>query len=152
MARMERYVNGRPVYLWWCFSFQPSVYFTLAKYGQWTGGRRKGRKPRKEDGRVFSVSIFWVFWTLFELVLQEEFPFTESLGSCTTVQMVSADLRKDAASITVNFVSSCTVSQLLGKEIMQTTCGIHLGCPWHSTGSLACSECTFMLWTMTPLN
>lgn len=51
--------------------------------------------------------------------------------------MVLADLRKDAAQITVNFVSSCTVGQLLGEEIMQTTCGIHLGFLWHSTGFLA---------------
>lgn len=80
------------------------------------------------------------FWAIYELVLQEEFPFTESLGSCVSlasVQMVLADLHKDAAWITVNFVSSCTVGQLLAEEIMQTTCGIHLGCLWHSKGSLA---------------
>lgn len=92
--------------------------FTFAKYGWLT----EGRKPRKEDGTAFEVSIFTVFWTIsvqffFLFVRQKEFPFTESLGSCfslTSVQMVSADLRKDAARITVNFVYRCTVGQLLG--------------------------------------
>lgn len=75
-----------------------------------------------------------------ELVLQEEFHFTDSLGSCIAlapVQMVSADLHQDAAWIPVNFVSSCTVGQLLGKEVIHATCGIHLGCLRHSTGSSA---------------
>lgn len=116
MARIERYVSGRPVYRRWRFLFQTSVRLILAKYGWLKEERRKGRKPRKKDGRVFKVSIFSLFW-----IISETFPFTESFGSCfslSSMQMVSTDLCKDAAWITVNFVSSCTVGQLLGNEIM----------------------------------
>lgn len=104
------------------------------------------RKEKRQDAKkrgwksTQSQHFLTVLDPFFELVLQEEFHSTDSLGSCIAlapVQMVSADLHKDAAWIPVNFVSSCTVGQLLGKEIMHTTCGIHLGCLWHSTGSLA---------------
>lgn len=108
----------------------------------WLVNRRKEKK--KEAKKEHSESAFSeCFEPFLELVLHEQFPFTESLGSCispASVQMLSADLRQDAAGITVNFVSSCTVGQLLGEEIMQTTCGIHLGCLWHSTGSLALTQ------------
>lgn len=101
----------------------------------WPVNRRKEirKEAKKKKGmEEHSKSAFSeCFGPFLELVLQEEFPSTESLGSYISLaplQMVSADLRKDAACITVSFVSSCTVGQLLGKEIMHTTCGIHLGC------------------------
>ena len=50
--------------------------------------------------------------------------------------MASADVCKDA----VNFVSSCTVGQLLGEEVMRIACGIHLGRLWHFTCSLTSAQ------------
>lgn len=131
--------------------FQSAVHFTLAKYGEWTGGRKKGRKPRKK-GWKSSQSQRFLHIVDFSLLLQEEFPpFTESSGShiaSAPLQMDSADLRKDAVYITAIFVSTSTVGSTVGKgnrpHNMWKPFGRGLGGSagrlWHSSASLALTQ------------
>lgn len=113
------------------------------------GQQEEGEKEGSQEKRMeeHSKSAFSdCFGPSLGCFLRDEFPFCRiflgfAASLLASAQMVSADLREDAARIAVNLVSSCTLGQLLGEEIMQTTCGIHLGglwgCLWHSTGSTA---------------
>lgn len=77
MARMERYVSGRPVYVWRRFLFQPRICFALAKYGWLTEGRRKGNQEKRIEehskwafsgcfcvGSTGRVSLYTIFGEL----------------------------------------------------------------------------------------
>lgn len=70
MARMERYVNGRPVYLRRCVSSFNLVCILLRP--NMVSEQEEGEKEGSQEKRMDVQSQHFLIWTLFELVLQEE--------------------------------------------------------------------------------
>lgn len=162
MARMERYVN-----LSLCgdvSSFNTVSCFASAKYGGLAGGGRKGRKPRKEDGRAFKVSVFRLFWTISKLLstgrvslLQNVFGVrcvSPGLGADGFSRPARGCCCTDRCELDFQLYSRSTVGRGNYANNMWNPFGGVVGVPvaFHRLYGLKTTDCRFVQCAMTPLD